>query len=865
MKKTKLTRSLMAAVSIVALSAVMYGCVHSGDEPPAPPEMPDTSLMDAQDAADMAADAAEAAATAAEGAVSAVMANLDADEASYGVANNAAMRARAAATAARAASDAAAATMDADAAEAQQDIAEAKQAEAMAEQGNAEMYAGMVSDAHIERMALAAAMTGADTAAGLAEAAADAAEAARDTVVELTGADSMQSMAANAAATAARAAATAARSASDMAQDATMSGDAEGYQMTAEAQQGTAEGQRDDALELRRAAQVAADASGVQNEARDLEAAQDATADAAAEVNTHYMAAKGKAEMAAAQASVARAAANKAMAARTDYANADKYADMAEAASARAQAAMMRAMQANTDAHAANTAAMNAATSDDAEAEQAKAEAANVIATEAHTGTTGAGMAYMAAKDAAAKAVEAGPVHVRALLQAANATSLSGAANEARVTEVAGAIATAAAAAPGGTVSATWMGDTVDDPATEDVDESMEGMLMISADVDGTGSDEALTFRTAFVADTEDGTPGNQPGAKTATEIDGIGDFPTAYEISEGGVHAIVFTNKEQGADSTLAGTLSFTNRLVTDLSRIVRADPETPITLDGDGDLEGAAYDHDDDVRTAPIAIGSADTNVMIGCSVAGECTFQLENGELDGVLGDGSLTATYSRAFDAGDPGDDVDYLIFGVWLQEDSNGDTAGSPPAAGAFSGGGRTFATPETLVGKATYNGSATGVYTEGTKVDYFSASATLTADFDKIDEDESGGADDELGTITGRIHNIVAGGYDSSDVILLNSDADPTDGNIAAAGTFSGLARMGTPTITDDVAEYDYNGVWEGDFLGAPAAAGATGVDRLPPSASGTFGVTGTDDMDTADDTSDDVIRSYIGAFGAER
>ena len=41
MKKTKLTRSLMAAVSVVALSAVMYGCVHSGDdsapvEPPAP-------------------------------------------------------------------------------------------------------------------------------------------------------------------------------------------------------------------------------------------------------------------------------------------------------------------------------------------------------------------------------------------------------------------------------------------------------------------------------------------------------------------------------------------------------------------------------------------------------------------------------------------------------------------------------------------------------------------------------------------------------------------------------------------------------------------------------------------------------------
>ena len=37
MKKTKLTRSLMAACSIVALTAVMYGCVHSGDDDPAEP------------------------------------------------------------------------------------------------------------------------------------------------------------------------------------------------------------------------------------------------------------------------------------------------------------------------------------------------------------------------------------------------------------------------------------------------------------------------------------------------------------------------------------------------------------------------------------------------------------------------------------------------------------------------------------------------------------------------------------------------------------------------------------------------------------------------------------------------------------
>ena len=43
MKKSKVTRSLLAACSIVALSAVMYGCTHSGDDPaPVVDEMTDT-------------------------------------------------------------------------------------------------------------------------------------------------------------------------------------------------------------------------------------------------------------------------------------------------------------------------------------------------------------------------------------------------------------------------------------------------------------------------------------------------------------------------------------------------------------------------------------------------------------------------------------------------------------------------------------------------------------------------------------------------------------------------------------------------------------------------------------------------------
>ena len=73
MKKTKLTRSLMAACSIVALSAVMYGCVHSGG--------PSQSELDAEAeraaAAEQAAKDAEAAQAAAEQAAAALQTQIN--------------------------------------------------------------------------------------------------------------------------------------------------------------------------------------------------------------------------------------------------------------------------------------------------------------------------------------------------------------------------------------------------------------------------------------------------------------------------------------------------------------------------------------------------------------------------------------------------------------------------------------------------------------------------------------------------------------------------------------------------------------------------------------------------------------------
>ena len=77
---------------------------------------------------------------------------------------------------------------------------------------------------------------------------------------------------------------------------------------------------------------------------------------------------------------------------------------------------------------------------------------------------------------------------------------------------------------------------------------------------------------------------------------------------------------------------------------------------------------------------------------------------------------------------------------------------------------------------------------------------------------------------------------------------------------------MGAGTLgADGEYDYTYTGTWSGQFHGPAAADDAEGVDTLPPAVAGTFGVTGTDDMGTADDTDDDVTHSYVGAFGARR
>jgi hypothetical protein len=172
----------------------------------------------------------------------------------------------------------------------------------------------------------------------------------------------------------------------------------------------------------------------------------------------------------------------------------------------------------------------------------------------------------------------------------------------------------------------------------------------------------------------------------------------------------------------------------------------------------------------------------------------------------------------------------------------------------------------TLTGTAIYNGNAAGVYTQGDSVDWFEGDATLTANFGAPGTDaDAEAADDEIGTVSGMINNIMAGGVATGDVISLRS-ADIVNDDSA----FSGNARMGpgVDTDDDDVLEYTYNGTWSGNFYGAVAAVGDdedTEADesmpiRAPEAVAGTFGVSGTEGEGDAA-----VTTTYVGAFGARR
>ena len=180
------------------------------------------------------------------------------------------------------------------------------------------------------------------------------------------------------------------------------------------------------------------------------------------------------------------------------------------------------------------------------------------------------------------------------------------------------------------------------------------------------------------------------------------------------------------------------------------------------------------------------------------------------------------------------DTDYLAGGVWLIVPDDA-TSANDYVFGAFADGNDPFRQSNltALQGTATYDGDATGVYSEkmsgSTIIGYFDGDVRLTANFD--------GGENDRGTISGSITNFEV-------------DGDSVDGRLDLGTANIGSAKSGffRGEVTGFDNDRNYNGHWGGQFFGNAEA------DGKPGSVAGTFGGRSTDNA-----------VNFVGAFGAHK
>ena len=175
------------------------------------------------------------------------------------------------------------------------------------------------------------------------------------------------------------------------------------------------------------------------------------------------------------------------------------------------------------------------------------------------------------------------------------------------------------------------------------------------------------------------------------------------------------------------------------------------------------------------------------------------------------------------------DTDYLAGGVWLFLPDDVMSA-DDLEIGAFGDGSDPFHQSKlmALQGRASYDGMATGIYTDKSEgeVGYWDSSVSLTADF---------GSSNALGTISGSLSNFEANGESlTGNVSLGTANIGSSD-----SGFFEG-------DLSGTVEGIGLNGLYGGQFFGNSEA------DGKPGSVGGTLGA-----------TSSDKNNSFVGVFGA--
>ena len=339
-----------------------------------------------------------------------------------------------------------------------------------------------------------------------------------------------------------------------------------------------------------------------------------------------------------------------------------------------------------------------------------------------------------------------------------------------------------------------WPPDMMDDPDT-DGDEFEKGKIAIQLSV---GGNEITANAAAFddVNMIERVTPGDEESDplpddeqiddRNARPTGALGAFGTGYQMSatdnDRTTEAIVFTNKKQGT----AVVEAVSSVEITGGAIEMDGDQIQKIGSKSGNRYTGVEFDHDDTDQGPPL-MG------YISCPTDIACSITIEDGEVTAISG---YTFTGSRAGVEGMEADPMnDYLAFGIWLSDSGAADVDDAIAAErytfGAFADGGRPAdgagenGSLENVEGTATYRGSATGVHSTASRVDFFYGNATLTADFDDLE-------------VTGSISNIYAGGEAVGHSIVFDLIEEGTSNIDRADGSFNGRSRMGPGRTGDD-------------------------------------------------------------------
>ena len=783
---------------------------------------PDPALVAAQTAA-------AAAATAAENAVEAQRDNIVADPASFALAENAAKRARTEA-------DAAEATMDTAVAQDAKDSAET-------ERDKAVMYAREVAAKHLanlDEIQRQMDVTDARMRAMASYEAADADATKADmqaTNAETTAPGTPGAVAAREAATAARTAADAAKAAHDAIMD-----DMTKVQADAQAAEAATEAGRANA------GYMTARGENEDIQTTSIQIVEDNRRNAVAAAREHGGAAADNAKDSAADARTAANAANsaaddamveyrRAISARTNSAKAKEHADAAHAAYMAANTAAEDAHAAYMAARAAVDGVMDDTGLEDANIARGTAEEHEAIAA-GHMAT--AMIKQNDAEGAAMKTTMYANDHVVGLLKMANADHITTAAD------------------PDANSDDDEL-ELIEKNKREHVRAVNRAIHAESATGDNGGAESVTASRPHGGSPTVSVDPAGDPAAlSSSAATHDLGVFHELYG-SGGTARAIVFTDIEPATAPREAVSAALTNAPVSDPGRVMPTG--LPATSQDNSRTFPGTFDHDGDPATNALT-GTFECAQPTVCSLAltgtGEGGTLTDNTRVTSIAG---YRFTGSGTTPAAASMPDTTWLAFGVWLNEDVVAG-ATNTYTFGAFAAGGAAVETGDSIhevTGEATYAGSAAGVHSTAEEVEFFSGNAELKARF---------GDGTATGTITGRIHNIMAGGRPVGDsIVLVVNDPgaqDPAD-NINADGGFSGRARMGRGDL-DPSGEYVYRftGTWSGNFYNHMADDTDTTTvmenTRAPGSAAGTFGVGRADSSATMDV---DETESYVGAFGA--